>query len=254
MVSPRETLFQAMRAVTADAHGSRLASRRRLGMRRRVERPHDGAGARDEGGDERGLGRPEVEPRRQATVRADAGGAIGVDDGVLLGLGKVLEVGSGQVGACRRSRFGRSRRGRRVLDGDHVEPVAGAFHCGELQRGQRLLARRLPAFEGARAALHVTHPRPSPGQAMLAAWARQRWVASGAVPGTAAGRKQSLTWASVAMTIGSSSVASLGGELRLEGIGQVGRRDRGHHGRAGRGRVGGGRWERGGFAWWCRLG
>jgi hypothetical protein len=135
-----------MRTVAANAHGPWLASRRRRGVRRRVERPQDGAGAADEGGDERGLGRAEVEPRRQAAERADAGGAIGVGDGVLLGLGEVLEAGPGRIG---RGRFGRSGRRRRVRDNTLAEPVAGALHRGVLQRGERLLACRLAAFERA---------------------------------------------------------------------------------------------------------
>jgi hypothetical protein len=78
----------------------------------------------DEGGDDGGLWRAEVEVLGQATVGADERGAVGVDGGVLLRLGEL-----GEVGFRRRGRVGPGS-GR---DGDVAEPVSGVLDTGECQ-------------------------------------------------------------------------------------------------------------------------
>src|SRR4051794_20578249 len=60
-----------------------------------VERPQHGTCAVDEGVDDFGLGRAEIEAHRQAAVGPDAGSAIGIDHSILLGLREVAECGPG---------------------------------------------------------------------------------------------------------------------------------------------------------------
>ena len=78
-------------------------------------------------------------------MAADAGGAVGVEHGGLLGFG--------EFGGLRRIGLG----GRGERDGDVLEPVAGALHGGGVRVRLGLLAHSLRALEGVEAASLLTH-------------------------------------------------------------------------------------------------
>jgi hypothetical protein len=112
------------------AGGVRRGSFRGHRQRRAVERAQDRAGAVDQFLDQFRFGRAEGDPRRQAAAGPDQCRAVGVDQGVLLGLGEVLEgpAVAGAIRLCRRGvrrrcgrGFGRGRGGR---DRDVAEPVS----------------------------------------------------------------------------------------------------------------------------------